>query len=287
MAVKINGSVGSWKSRAQNRPTDVRTVQRLLTAAAKKLKNRRYDPNGIDGKISRKEHNSGTLKAIINFQRYVVELGRPDARIDPGRKTWKKLAAAGGSGAPASSGAVTSGMITVTFEHGHEIPNRTYFRTKGLGPTIKKVYESKVTVSGAKSGRFRGSIFPTNMKKRGFLLDGTYPLHLGFQSGGGKAKQTADDLVVRTRGIRAALLVNARRAVRVFSDNRNKVTATGINVHEGRSNTWRASAGCCTIQPADWPTFITLFLDGYPDIKDWHTLGNNTGKKIGYLVIKP
>ena len=44
--------------------------------------------------------------------------------------------------------------------------------------------------------------------------------------------------------------------------------------------------GAFAIQPADWSKFIQIFLDAYPNISDWHTIGGNTGKKIGTLVVK-
>ena len=49
---------------------------------------------------------------------------------------------------------------------------------------------------------------------------------------------------------------------------------------------FRGSDGCLTLKPSDWSSFIQLFLNAFPNIDDWHTLGNNTGKKIGSLVIK-
>lgn len=279
MAVQIKSSVGSWKRGARNIAADVRTVQQLLTTAAKKLSNRSYDPKGIDGKISRNASRSATVAAIINFQRTVVKLARPDARIDVNGRTWKKLVAACG-GTPV----VTTGIITVTFAHGGKIPTKTHYKSKRAS-THPGLYESRVTVSGAKTGVFRGSIFPNDMWRRGHLGDGSYPLHLGFQSGGGAAKQSASALVVRTRGIRAALLVNARNGVPVVSENPRKRVSHGVNVHNGHTAK-RWSAGCCTIHPSDWSRFIQLFLDAYPGIGDWHTIGNNTGKRIGRLIVR-
>ncbi len=54
----------------------------------------------------------------------------------------------------------------------------------------------------------------------------------------------------------------------------------------GFTNPGRGSDGCLTLQPQDWSDFIQLFLDGFPDIDDWHELYTNTGKKIGSLVIQ-
>ena len=50
---KITGSVGRWEKGGRNSSADVETVQKLLTAVAKKLSDPRYDPKGIDGKIAR------------------------------------------------------------------------------------------------------------------------------------------------------------------------------------------------------------------------------------------
>jgi hypothetical protein len=116
--------------------------------------------------------------------------------------------------------------------------------------------------------------------------DRPYPLHIGFHKGGKAARQSAADLVVRTEGIRAGLLVNARNSVPVKSNDPGKTTSVGINVHNGYSNSDRGSDGCLTLQPSEWSRFIQLFLDAFPEIGDWHTVGDNTGKKIGTLIIK-
>jgi hypothetical protein len=168
--------------------------------------------------------------------------------------------------------------------HGGKIPTATKFKNPTT-PTAGGLYESTFTLSGGLTGTFKGSIYPDDMTVKGRVLDGTYPLHIGFHKGGGKPKQTAADLVVRTEGIRAGLLVNARNSVPVQSDNASKTTSVGINVHNGFNNS-RGSDGCLTLQPSDWSRFIQLFLDGFSNINDWHTVGANTGKKIGSLVIK-
>jgi hypothetical protein len=38
--------------------------------------------------------------------------------------------------------------------------------------------------------------------------------------------------------------------------------AEAVLVHEGYSPTWRGSAACCTIPPADWQAFIARFVPG-------------------------
>ena len=279
MVTQISSSVGSWESGAKNNAADVRNVQQLLTAAVKRYFNRSYDPKGIDGKIARIAGRSGTVAAIINFQRTEVRMARPDARIDVNGGTWKKLVAVGG-GAPAAA----PGLITLTFAHGGKIPTKTSYKSK-TASTYSGMYESTVTLSGGKTGAFSGSIFPDDMWTKGHLKDGSYPLHIGFHKGGGTAKQKAKDLIVKTQGIRAGLLVNARNGVSVESENPRKTTSYGVNIHNG-FNSKRYSDGCPTIKPSDWSRFVQIFLDAYPDISDWHTIGNNTGKKIGTLVVK-
>jgi len=284
MAVYLTGSVGSYESGAQNMTADIRTVQLLLTQAADKLHNPALDPGCIDGKISRIGSQSGTVRAIGSFQKSVVRMSQVDYRIDAGGNTWRSLVAAAGpvtAVPPPVAQQPVAGLVTLTVEHGGKIPTST----KGLTATITTKYESTFTLSGALTGTFTGSIFPDDMNVKGRVIDGTYPLHIGFHKGGGAAKQTASDLIYRTQGIRAGLLVNARNGVPVSSENASKKTSYGINVHNGFNNN-RGSDGCLTLQPSDWKKFIEKFLGAYPDIADWHTLGNNTGKKIGSLVIK-
>ncbi|HVK13854.1 MAG TPA: hypothetical protein VM597_34245 [Gemmataceae bacterium] len=282
MAVSITGSVGSYESGARNLPADIRTVQTLLTQAAKTLKVPAYDPNGVDGQIARPGSRSGTVKAIASFQRNYVGMSNPDQRIDVNGTTWKRLVAVGESGPPVPPTPV-KGLITLTATHGGKIPTATKF--KATPATAGGMYESTFTLSGGLSGTFRGSIYPDDMTVKGRVIDGTYPLHIGFHKGGSAAKQTAANLVVKTQDIRAGLLVNARNGVPVQSDNPSKTESFGINVHNG-FNSARFSDGCLTLHPDDWARFIQLFLDAFPNIEDWHAVGTNTGKKVGSLVIK-
>jgi hypothetical protein len=283
MGASISASVGSYESGARNLTADVRTVQELLTQAARTLHSPAFDPGGIDGQIARVGSQSGTVKAIANFQKQQVGMSRPDQRIDVGGNTWKKLADVSGPVAPKKP-AKTIGLITLTVTHGGKIPTKTKFKVS-TPATVSGMYESTFTLSGALSGTFKGSIYPDDMTVKGRVIDGTYPLHIGFHKGGGEARQTAANLVVKTEGIRAGLLVNARNGVPVQSDDPRKTESHGINVHNGfHSN--RYSDGCLTLQPTDWARFIQLFLDAFPDIEDWHTIGNNTGKQVGTLIIK-
>jgi hypothetical protein len=282
MASSISGSVGSYESGAVNRPADVKTVQALLAQAAKALINPAFDPKEQTGVISRPGTASPTVSAITAFQRQQVGMARPDQRIDVNGGTWKKLVAAAGPVAPKPTTPV--GLITLTITHGGLIPTGTKFKV-ATKATATGLYESTFTLTGGLTGTFRGSIWPDDMTERGHLKDGTYPLHIGFHKGGSAAKQTASDLVFRTQGVRAGLLVNARQGVSVISDKQGKVTSHGVNVHNGFSSA-RFSDGCPTLHPDDWKGFIQLFLDAFPNIDDWHTLGANTGKQIGSLVVK-
>jgi hypothetical protein len=283
MAASISGSVGSYESGAKNNYADVRTVQELLTAVARKL-GPTYDPKGVDGKINRIGHLSATITAITNFQRQQVGMSRPDQRIDVNGATWNKLVAVAGPVVPVSPPPANVGLITLTVTHGGLIPTGTKFKVATTA-TASGLYESTFALSGGLTGSFRGSIFPDDMTVKGRVVDGTYPLHIGFHKGGGAAKQAASELVVKTQGIRPGLLANARSAVTVKSDDPGKTTSVGINVHNGFNGS-RGSDGCLTLHPDDWSSFIQLFLTAFPNIDDWHTVGNNTGKKIGSLVIK-
>lgn len=282
MSTSISASVGSYESGAVNRPADVRTVQTLLAQAAKALHNPAFDPREQTGVITQPGSNSPTVSAITAFQRLQAGMSRPDQRIDVNGGTWKKLVAVAGPVAPKPTAPV--GLITLTVTHGGLIPTGTKFKV-ATKATASGLYESTFTLSGGLTGTFRGSIWPDDMTERGHLKDGTYPLHIGFHKGSTAAKQKASDLVVKTEGVRAGLLVNARKPVSVVSDKDKKTTAEGVNVHNGFYSK-RFSEACPTLHPDDWKGFIQLFLDAFPNIDDWHTLGANTGKQIGSLVVK-
>ena len=282
---RITGSVGSYQSGARNSRGDVETIQRMLEAAATKLRKPQYNPKGVDGLINRIADRSETVKAITAFQKEQVGMMRPDRRVDVNGLTWKTLTRVAGPLMPKPS-TPAKGLITLTVSHGGLVPKGTTRRRGQIVGSYDGAYESTFVLSGGLSGNFRGSIWPNDMTVKGHLVDGTYPLHIGFHKGGGKAKQKSSDLVVRTKGIRAGLLVNARNGVTVQSDEVTKTTSYGINVHNGLSSTKRSSDGCLNLPPEDWKRFIKLFLDAFPNIDDWHTIGPNTGKKIGNLIVQ-
>jgi hypothetical protein len=173
---------------------------------------------------------------------------------------------------------------------------RVVFRYRADGPTSVKDYESEVTVYARQKdgseklvGTFTGSIFPDDMKIRGRVKDGRYDLYLGLhrRSKDGKAlTPTAADLVVKSQGwLRPALIVNADAAVPVESLKPGKTTSTYIHVHNGFRER-RSSEGCLTLTPDDWQRFITIFLDRYTDLADWHADGRYYGRKVATLEVQ-
>ncbi|MGB9473957.1 MAG: peptidoglycan-binding domain-containing protein [Candidatus Udaeobacter sp.] len=94
----ITGSVGRWEKGARNLQADVETVQRLLEAAAQKLRAPDLDPKGVDGKIARQPAKSNTVAAIEAFQkRSNISI---DGLIEPGGQTWQALLQAAGGTNP-------------------------------------------------------------------------------------------------------------------------------------------------------------------------------------------
>src|SRR5690349_7513822 len=89
MSSEISASVGRWEKGAPNLQDDVRTVQRLLKAAAEILDAPEINPKGVDGKISRPPATSDTVEAIEAFQsRFTSAV---DGVIAPGSQTWAAL----------------------------------------------------------------------------------------------------------------------------------------------------------------------------------------------------
>ncbi len=174
---------------------------------------------------------------------------------------------------------------------------RIVFRYRASGPASIKDYESEVQVferqkdGGEKLvGTFTGSIWPDDLKTRGKLKDGRYDLYLGLhrRSKDGKALTPSKaDLTVKSQGwLRPALIVNADGPVPVDSLKPDKKTSTYIHVHNGyRERRW--SEGCLTLTPDDWSRFITIFLDRYRDLADWHAEGKYYGRKVAVLVVQP
>lgn len=82
MSHRISYSVGQ---NGKNQASDVKVVQQLLNGYVSQL---RLPPVPLSGRV-----DSHTAKVIVEFQRRVAGLGRPDGLVDPNGPTWKKLAA--------------------------------------------------------------------------------------------------------------------------------------------------------------------------------------------------
>lgn len=85
----LSGPVGAREKGAVNAKPDVETVQHLLTEAAKVLQMPEIDPDGVDGEIDQDAKKSGTVKAIIAFQRRYFT--NPDGLVDVDGRTWREL----------------------------------------------------------------------------------------------------------------------------------------------------------------------------------------------------
>ena len=208
----------------------------------------------------------------------------PDGRVDPGGAT---LRAANGDGVAPLRGPESVAAISVVFRHQFKLPTGVTGLKGAEVKTTSTRYESSVTVSGGLAGSFKGSIYPDNMDVKGRLKDGAYDLYLGFHKPGASK---LEDLVVRTNGFRAVLVVKANAPVPVTSNLASKQTSDGIHVHNGY-NTWAAahamSEGCLILAPGDWSAFLTLFLKAYPSLADWTAGGGRLGKKIGSVSVTP
>ena len=248
---------------------EVMLVQRLLN----KHRLPPLAPLSVDGR-----EGPETKAAIVEFQTRVLKMTKPDGRVDPEGPTFRALASA-------KAAAPSPTPVTVTFHHRGKQPMGVVGLPGAPSKTTSARYESLVSVSGSVSGNFVGSIFPDNIDIKGRLKDGTYDLYLGFHHSG---TPTPSDLLPRTQGFRAVLVVNANKPVPVISNDRTKVSSDGIHVHNGY-NTWSAthpmSEGCLILAPDDWFPFIKLFIAAYPDIADWTAGGGRLGKKIGVVTV--
>jgi hypothetical protein len=249
---------------------EVRLVQRLLN---------RHRPPPLRPIVEDGLEGPHTKAAIEEFQRRVLRMAHPDGRVDPGGATLRALVEGGAPPAPAAA-------VTVQFQHHGKLPTGVTGLPGAAVTATATRYESSVTVSGGLSGIFKGSIYPDNLNIKGRLKDGSYDLYLGFHKPG---TPTPDDLVVRTNGFRAVLVVNANRPVPVTSNDPAKQTSEAIHVHNGY-HSWTAahpmSEGCLILAPGDWPRFIKLFLDAFPSLADWTAGGGRLGRKIGVVTVR-
>ena len=242
-------------------------------------------PIAVDGLVGPE-----TGGAIWEFQQRVVKSIRADGRVDPGGPTFRALSRPATApvrppaGPPAGP---PSGLVTVVFKNWGKQPTGVMGLPGADVKTTATRYESTVTVSGGSNGTFHGSIYPDNMNVKGRLKDGTYDIYLGFHHSG---TPTPADLVPRTNGFRAVLIVNANGTVPVVSNNPAKMTSSEIHIHNGYY-TWKPevpmSEGCLILAPDDWKPFITLFLNAFPDLADWTAGGGRLGKKVGVVTVTP
>ncbi len=153
------------------------------------------------------------------------------------------------------------------------------------------LYECKVTVDRIDATGVQpiltaqGAVLPDDMMERGRLVNGWYRLQLGFHKREGNP--TAADLIVKTGSValRPALIVNEDKMVPVLSDNPDKKESNSIHIHNG-FNSERGSDGCPTIRPSQWSSFISLFLDKYTTLAEWHKDGTYRGRDIGVLIVE-
>jgi len=262
-AMPIQRSVGAGGA---NQFADVKYIQELLNRQSHPAYN--FGKIGVDGLCGPQ-----TINAIKNFQQNVVKLNTVDGRVDPNGRTIAALES--GVGAPvAPRPTIPARQVTVTISHGNRTPSASG----------ADMYESNVSVD-AKT--FKGSIFPNDMNVKGRIKDGSYPLHIGFHKRNGLVP-TAADLIMKNSdaNLRPALIVNRDNSVPVISNSPTKTTSSAIHVHNG-FNSARGSDGCLTLKPSDWPGFIQIFLDMYPNLNQWYLgPGQYVGLEAGTLVVQ-
>lgn len=147
-------------------------------------------------------------------------------------------------------------------------------------------YEAKIILSGSMTGQFKGTVYPDNMDVKGHIANGSYRIFLGFHKPGVPKKS---DLIVRTNGFRAVIVVERGLDVPAESNDPTKVTADGVHIHNGWRH-WTAghpmSDGCLLLYPSDWTRFISKFLKAFPNLSDWSTNGSRVGREIGTLNVQ-
>lgn len=263
--------------RGSRNEADVKVVQRLINANLSKITP--LSALNVDGKIGDK-----TINAIMEFQKRVVRMVEPNGCVDPNGSTMAQLRnvnQASPSGRQTAQSFNNLSEVSVVFQHHNRIPKST----KGMTSNFDGLYESDVLIGGGISGAFKGSVWPDDMTNHKRILDGVYPLHIGFHQGSGTTPALSH-LVVETRKTpRAALLMNCRNSIEATNSKKQKLTASGVNIHNGW-RTERGSEACLTIPPGEWSAFISLFLNAYPNLADWTKVGDRTGIKIGTVEVK-
>ena len=232
------------------------------TIVAQQLLNERMRTSlTLDGQAG-----TNTTVAIRNLQRRLGDF--PNGMLAD--EQWEKLL----------TGAKPKFLIH--FIHG------SFVKDNSSTPENDSLYDSEVIVylleaTGPRVlAKFRGSIMPDDLTSRGRLVDGAYPIQIGFHRRQKRPRQ--DDLTVKTNGLRPCLVVNRDNAVAVASRNPSKKTSTAIHIHNG-FKVKRESLGCPTISPKDWPTFLGLFMQRYPKLNSWTGDGQFRGQFVGALIV--
>jgi len=147
------------------------------------------------------------------------------------------------------------------FPFPHKCNGKWGVRFENQGTTSNKVYDQKVTVfaeDGTVIGVYRGSSTPNPYKPKDstikgtkaypFVQKGTYPLTHGSHRG------------------KPALVVNNNANVPTTELNPNfpeqGKNANYIHIHWGYSSSWKGSAGCPTIDPLQWESFLRAVPKG-------------------------
>ena len=215
----------------------------------------------IDGQAG-----TNTTKAIRNLQNRLGDF--PNGMLNDDQ--WGKLLAG------------ATPKFLVHFSHGD------FVKDNSSTPESDSLYDSEVIVYLLETNgprvlaKFRGSIMPDDLNSRGRLVDGAYPIQIGFHRRQKRPRQ--DDLTVKTNGLRPCLVVNRDNAVSVASRDPSKKTSTAIHVHNGFKYK-RESLGCPTISPKDWPSFLGLFMQRYPKFNSWTGDGQFRGEFVGALIV--
>jgi hypothetical protein len=131
MSKTITQSVGRG---GINLPQDVRTIQELINNHIGKLTPLR--PLTVDSRIG-----PNTIAAIEEFQRRVVNLARPDGRVDPGGRTLQALNAGGQAPVTAVTALVQLPQVGGNGYYSYEPANRQF----GTPATIKALQDVAAT----------------------------------------------------------------------------------------------------------------------------------------------
>ena len=248
MPLTLQASVGIG---GKNIPSDIQSVQRNL--------NKLSDQIGldskllVDGSLGSKPELSRTVAAIKLAQRKITKLGNPDGRIDVNGRTHRSINEA------------LASLVTLNTENilpfAHKGKGKWGLRFEPAGTSGHPVYNQRVVLfeeDGDVLGVFQGSSAPNPFKSKDPSIKGTdaypqikkgfYKLNKGLHKG------------------QPALVVNNNLNVPTTTLNPNYpeqgANARFIHVHWGQKSSWKGSAGCPTILPTEWKSFLSKVPDG-------------------------